>query len=184
MTEKLYQLKNLQWLYPRGKRKPGCLFDKTNLNAGSICGSVCTLGELNRKSYAGLSEEDAAMRNKCLACHAKRKVLLRLEQRNAPKPETNRRRLGEWHVRIWRGDDENDGSATTWPVPAGDFWAGLRDRLTTGCHHPDAVKLTAEDFQALRSIIHAYGQAIDKPRWLLDELVEALADAEKEEKPW
>lgn len=100
------------------------------------------------------------------------------------KLKTNRRRLGEWHVRIWRGDDENDGNATTWPVPAGEFWSVLREKLTTGTYHPESVKLTAEDFMALRSVVHAYGAAIDQPRWRLDELIEAIADAEKEEMPF
>lgn len=95
------------------------------------------------------------------------------------KAESNRRRLGEWHVRVWKDGDEQNG--TTWPLPAGKFWSGLREKLTTGTFHPDSVKLTHADFIALRSLVHAYGQVIDEPRWLLDELVEAMVDLEKEE---
>lgn len=98
------------------------------------------------------------------------------------KAESNRRRLGEWHVRVWKEGDEENG--TTWPIPAGEFWSNLRDKLVTGSHHPEAVKLSVNDFLALRTLVHAYGQAIDQPRWLLDELVEALSDAEKEENAW
>lgn len=97
------------------------------------------------------------------------------------KVETNRQMRGQWHVRVWRGEDERQG--TTWPLPAGNFWSTLREKLTNGTYHPEAVKLTHEDFIALRSIVHAYGQAIDQPRWLLDELVEALSDLEKTEDP-
>ena len=98
------------------------------------------------------------------------------------KIESNRKRLGDWHVRVWRGEDDRNG--TTWPVPAGEYWSGLREKLNTGSYHPDAVTLTGEDFMALRSLVHAYTQVIDQPRWLLDELVEGVADAEKEEEPW
>ena len=96
--------------------------------------------------------------------------------------KSRRRRFGEWYVRVWVEGDERNG--TTWPIPAGNFWATLKEKLTTGSHHPDAVTLTGSDFVALRSIVHAYGQVIDQPRWKLDELVEAMADAEKEESPW
>ena len=92
--------------------------------------------------------------------------------------------LGDWHVRIWQGDDENNGTSTTWPVPAGNFWAALRDKLTTACHHPDAVKFTVEEFHAIRSVVHAYRQVADQPRWRLDELCEAMDDAEKTEEPF
>jgi hypothetical protein len=100
------------------------------------------------------------------------------------KVESNRRMLGEWHVRIWQGDDQNNGTSTTWPIPCGEFWSVLREKLSNGVYVGDKVSLSTAEFMALRDLVHAYGQLVDKPRWLLDELSEAMDDAEKSEDPF
>ena len=99
------------------------------------------------------------------------------------KVDSNRRMLGEWHVRIWRGADQDNGTSTTWPIPCGDFWSNLRQKLSDGVYVGDKVSLSTDEFMALRDIVHAYRQLADQPRWRLDELSEAMDDAEKNEKP-
>lgn len=96
------------------------------------------------------------------------------------KVDSNRRMFGEWHVRIWREYDKN-GTATTWPIPLGNFWSVLREKLSNGVYVGDKVSLTQDEFMALRDIVHAYLQLPDQPRWMLDELSEAMTDAEKTE---
>lgn len=92
------------------------------------------------------------------------------------KPKSNRQMRGEWHCYVWREGDERNG--TVWPIPVGWLWNNLREKLVNGSYG-SRVEFTKEEFLALRSLIHAYPQALDAPRWLLDELVEAVHDAEK-----
>lgn len=95
------------------------------------------------------------------------------------KVDSNRRMFGERHVRIWRGDDHKNGTATTWPIPLGNFWSVLREKLSNGVYVNDKVSLTQDEFMALRDIVHAYIQLPDQPRWRLHELSEAMTDVEK-----
>lgn len=90
--------------------------------------------------------------------------------------DSRRRMVSEWHCRVWETNDERD--STTWPVPVRGIWSTLREKLHAGSYG-SRVELTQSEALALRSLVRAYLHVIDAPRWVLDELVEAICDAER-----
>jgi len=92
--------------------------------------------------------------------------------------KTKRKLRGEWHVSVWRQEDCRD--STTWPLPGGQFWSGLREKLSNAVYL-DGATITRDEAMALRSLVHAYGNLLHQPKWRLKALEQTLDELHETE---